>query len=169
MNFCAMSADVLHPRARRASVCHTTDGADGYSLNVELGESEVGQRLRRATLALIGERDAHGGEEALNGCRGRRAAKVKYCRAITARLGKYFWFSFHQSIPAHSDEFSICGSARYALSSSACGFASSVFGAGAGLPCAAWCACPRSTSPAPRRRAQPPPSQQRRSGRAPCP
>ena len=37
-------------------------------LYVEVGERNVGQRLRLAALAQLGERDAHSGEEALDGC-----------------------------------------------------------------------------------------------------
>ena len=109
------------PPAPAPSPAQHTPHRQRHSLDVELGEDDVGDRCRRGTLAPIGE-----------GCEKRRstvaelAGQPRYWRAITERLRNFLAFSFHQSSASHSVLYSIWGSARYAASSSACGLSAAV-------------------------------------------
>ena len=70
------------------------EGMQGESsLDILPREENVGERAGLARLALLGEREADLGEEALD--RRYVAGQLRYCRAMAARLGKMSSFSSH--------------------------------------------------------------------------
>ena len=77
------------PPAPAPSPAQHTPHRQRHSLDVELGEDDVGDRCRRGSLAPIGEGDAHLREEALDGRRARRAAEIlaRHHREVGELLG----------------------------------------------------------------------------------